>query len=159
MIPDAWFHRVKAATRDLVSRCGGVVRTGELAKVSKTEVSRWQTATDPAIVPLPAVLVLEADCGLPLVTTVMAELNGRRLTDGDVEGGTVSGIIGRHAEMMRAVAEVMTTAAAAFSDGRVTPAEAELLDRAAGELARSLDAWRGDIAAAKGPRIVSTGRG
>lgn len=153
MVPDAWFHRVKAATRDLVSRCGGVVRTGDLAKVSKTEVSRWQTATDPSIVPLSAVLVLEADCGLPLVTTVMAELNGRRLTDGDADGGSAAGIIGRHAEMMRAVAEVMTTAAA-FSDGRVTPAEAELLDSAAGELARSLDAWRGDIAAAKGPHLV-----
>jgi hypothetical protein len=157
MIPDAWFHRIKAATRDLVSRCGGVVRTGDLARVSKTEVSRWQTATDPSIVPLCAVLTLEADCGLPLVTTVMAELNGRRLTEIDPDGGSVSGIVGRHAEMMRAVAEVMTTAAAAFSDGRVTPAEAELLDRSAGDLSRALDAWRGDIAAAKGPRIVAGG--
>lgn len=157
MIPDAWFHRVKAATRDLVSRCGGVARTGTLAQVSKTEVSRWQTPSDPSIVPLSAVLVLEADCGSPLVTTVMAELNGRRLTEGDVDGGSASRIIERHAEMIRAVAEVMITAAAAFSDGRVTPAEAELLDRAAGDLSRALDTWRGDIAAAKGPRIVAGG--
>ncbi len=57
-ISDAWFHRVKSATRDLVQACGGVVRSGELAHVSKTEVSRWQTATDEAIIPLPAVLVL-----------------------------------------------------------------------------------------------------
>lgn len=158
MIPDAWFHRVKAATRDLVTRCGGVVRSGELVNLSKTEVSRWQT-DDKVIVPLAAVLVLEADCGAPIVTKVMAELNGRRVSDGDASEGDASEIVRRHAEMIRAVAEVMATAATAFSDGRVTPTEAELLDRAAGELARALDTWRGDIAAAKGPRVVSGGRG
>lgn len=156
-ISDAWFHRIKSATRDLVTRCGGVVRAGDIAKVSKTEVSRWQTSTDPTIVPLTAVLALEADCGVALVTAVMADLNGRRVVDDGGEGGDATAIVARHAEMMRSMAEVVATSASAFADGRVTPAEAELLDRAASDLARRIDVWRADIAAAKGPRLVSGG--
>lgn len=154
-ISDAWFHRIKSATRDLVTRCGGVVRAGEIAKVSKTEVSRWQTSTDPTIIPLAAVLVLEADCGVALVTAVMADLNGRRVVDGDASSdGDASGIVMRHAELMRSVGDMMTVYAAAAADGKFTSAEAEQMDRAAGVVARALDAWRADIAEAKGPRLV-----
>ena len=55
---------------------------------------------------------------------------------------------------MRAVGEMMTVYAAAAADGRFTPSEAEMMDRAAGGVARSLEAWRADVAAAKGPRLV-----
>lgn len=154
VISDVWFHRIKAATRDLIKRCGGVVRAGEIAHASKSEVSRWQTGGDETIVPLSAVLALEADCGVPLVTAAMADLNGRRVVDGDHDGGDASAIVARHAEMMRSMAEVVAASAAAFADGRVTPAEAEGLDRVASELARRVETWRGDIAAAKGPRLV-----
>lgn len=158
-ISDAWFHRVKSATRDLVTRCGGVVRAGEIAGVSKTEASRWQTSTDPTIIPLTAVLALEADCGVALVTAVMADLGGRRLVEGDGgEGGDASAIVARHAELMRSVGEMMTVYAAAAADGRFTAAEAEQMDRAASLVGRSLDAWRADIAAARGPRVVTGGR-
>lgn len=157
-IPDAWFHRVKSATRDLVKLCGGVERAGEIAHVSDTVVSRWQTGGDPAIITVPAVLALEAECGVACVTSIMAGLNGRRLVDGDeTSGGDASAIVARHAEVMRAVGEMMTAYASAARDGRFTPAEAEAMDRAAGHVATSLDAWRNDIAAAKGPRLVAGG--
>lgn len=78
-ISEAWFHRLKAATRDLVKVCGGVVRAGEISGYSKTEVGRWQSATDTDVIPIPAALALEADSGRAFVSSVMAELNGRRL--------------------------------------------------------------------------------
>ncbi|MBN9435077.1 MAG: hypothetical protein J0I45_21805 [Bosea sp.] len=148
-ISDAWFHRVKSATRDLVQACGGVVRSGELAHVSKTEVSRWQTATDEAIIPLPAVLVLEADCRLPLVTTVMADLGGRRLSEPGPEAGAAA-VLGPYSSMMRSASELLASTASALADGKFTGAELEIMDRNAGQLERDAATLRLGIAAAKG---------
>lgn len=77
-IPDSWFHRMKAATRDLVKACGGIVRAGEIALISKSEMSRMQSATDPALIGIAQVLALEADCGLPFVTTVVQRIESVR---------------------------------------------------------------------------------
>jgi hypothetical protein len=149
-ISDAWFHRVKSATRDLVQACGGVVRAGEISHNSKSEVSRWQTATDEAIIPLAAVLVLEADCGLPLVTTVMADLGGRRLEGPSDEAGSATAMLGHYTETMRAASELLGSAATAFADGLITGAELEILDRNAGALERVVAGLRLGIAQAKG---------
>lgn len=156
-ISDAWFHRVKSATRDLIDHCGGIERAAAIAHVSKSEVGRWRVSTDPAIITIPAALALEAECGVPLVTSAMAALGGHRVVGEDEPGGDATAIVARHAEMMRSMAEVVATAATAFADGKVTPAEAEILDRAAADLARKIEHWRADIADAKGPRLVAGG--
>lgn len=147
-ISDVWFHQIKSATRDLVKLCGGVIRAGELANTSKTEVSRWQTATAPDLIDLAAALALEAECGLPLVTTVMAELNGRRLTD-EASAQSASSLLDRHAEVLRKSAETATLMARALEDMTITPAEAEQLDRAAAEQETSLRSFRAGLAAVK----------
>jgi hypothetical protein len=147
-ISDAWFHRIKAATRDLIRASGGIERAAALTSYSKSDVGRWNIATDPQIVPLAAALALEAECGLPLITSVMAELNGRRLTDG-TETGEASSIAARHADTQRASAEVLARYAQATADNRLTPAEAEIIDRAVAELERSIGPLRQDLAAAK----------
>jgi hypothetical protein len=148
-ISDTWFQRIKAATRDLVKACGGVERSAEIAHVSKSEVSRWQVVTDESVLPIPAAVALENECGLPIVTTVMAELNGRRLTDGVSEGGSAAAVAVRHAEVFRAAAELMAQGAQALSDGDLTPAEAEIYDRAASQLQQAIAPLRLDLAAAK----------
>lgn len=159
-ISDAWFHRVKSATRDLIKLSGGVVRAGEIASVSKTEVSRWQTATDPDVISLPAALALEAECGVPLVTTVMAELNGRRLSDPEVDTAArgATNIMAQHAEFLRCSAEVSASTAAAVVDQQVTPAEAEIIDRKLAELERVIADKRQGLAGLKaggpGLRVV-----
>lgn len=145
-ISDAWFFRIKAATRDLVARCGGVVRAGEIVNASKSEVSRWQSPGDEGIVPIAAALALEADCGVPLVTAAMADLHGRRLSDLDGEGHSASCLIRDHAALMRQAAEVTAAMAEAMADGTVTAAEAESIDRAAGTLGGGLDQMRRSLA-------------
>lgn len=147
-IHDAWFHRIKAATRDLVKACGGVVRAGEVAHASKSEVSRWQSGTDPDVIPLTAVLALEADCSMALITSVMADLNGQRLV-GDGPASAVE-VAGHHAEALRSMADLISSGAAALADGRITPAEATVLDRAAGDAERALAPLRRVLASVQG---------
>ncbi|GGF56542.1 hypothetical protein GCM10007301_15250 [Azorhizobium oxalatiphilum] len=148
-ISEHWFHRLKSATRDLIKVCGGVIRAGEIAHRSKSEVSRWQSVTDSDVIDLAAAIALEADCGMPLVTTVMAELNGRRLTD-EVAAQSASSLLDRHADVLRKSAETATLMARALEDMTITPAEAELLDRAASEQEAALRNFRAGLAAVRG---------
>lgn len=127
-ISDAWFHRVKSATRDLVKLAGGVVRAGEIAGVSKSEVSRWQSAADSDVISLPAALALEAECGMPLVTSAMAELQGRRVSD-PREAEITGCLLGAYTGVLTGNAELQTAMAHALSDGTVTPSEADLISR------------------------------
>ncbi|WP_420104126.1 hypothetical protein [Bosea sp. (in: a-proteobacteria)] len=145
-ISDAWFFRIKAATRDLITRCGGVVRAGEIANASKSEVSRWQSTTDPDIISIPEVLALEAECGAPLVTAVMADLHGRRLADEAADPAAASNLFRDHAELMRHSAEVQASMSEALADGTVTPAEAERVDRDLRTLDATVDKMRGSLA-------------
>lgn len=146
-IPDAWFLRVKSATQDLVKACNGVINAGEIALVSKSEVSRWQSATDSSIIPLPAMLALESHCNRPFVTTVLAELNGRRLTDGEETAeASAACVIRSHATVMAKGADLHGTIAVAMSDQVITPTEAALADRKAADLINSLSDFRQNLA-------------
>ena len=140
-ISDAWFFRIKAATRDAIVRAGGVVRAGEITLASKTEASRWQSVTDEAIIPIPAALALEAEIGMPVITEAMADLQGRRLSDDVAAASEASCLIRDNAEVLRQTAELATAMALALADGKITPAEAERIDRSA----RALDAAVGDM--------------
>lgn len=150
-ISDAWFHRVKAATRDLVKLCGGVARAGEIAAASTSAISRWQHAGQEDIIPIAAVLALETDCGVPCVTSAMAGLQGRSLTDPDAEGeaGDTATLARLGAEVAQAHANMMIVSAQAHADGIVTPAEAEQIDRAAAEAEVALAAKRRALAGKK----------
>lgn len=149
-ISDAWFHRIKSATRDLVRNCGGLERCAELTSLGKSTIGRYQSAADPDIITLPAVVALEADCGIPFVTSVMAELNGRRLSDPEAAAGaTVSCVIKGHADVMQRSADLAGAMADAMSDLVVTPAEAEIADRRLSELMTSASDLRQKLAALK----------
>lgn len=153
-ISDVWFHRVKSATRDLVRLCGGVVRAGEVAGVSKSEVSRWQSAADNDVISLPAALALEAECGMPLVTSAMAEVQGRRVSDpreAEVTGcliGAYTGVLSGNAELQQAMAH-------ALADGTVTPAEADVIGRNIGGLEGALVQLKQALAGVKADGAVS----
>lgn len=135
-IDDGWFIAIKQATRDLIKACGNIVTAGEIAHASKSEVSRWQSATDPDIIPLAAVLALEAETGKPLVTATMARLHGRRL-DGE-QVCSASAIAAGHAQMMQQGARLMQDMAMALADGQITPAEAASLRRVGGDVMRAV---------------------
>ena len=133
-VSEAWFHRVKAAQRDLIKLAGSIERAAEITSISKSHIGRMNNPLDPELMPLSAVVALEADTGQLLVTAVMAEANGRRLTDPEADRVADVSIMARHAELMRQVAELANGMALAIADGRVTPSEAQKVDRIAADL-------------------------
>lgn len=149
-IPSAWFYRLKAAQRDLIERCGGIVRAGEKCSASKSEAGRWNNDGYPDLMPLAAVLQLEADCRMPLVTSVMAELNGRRLADPHTFEAANATVMAAHAEVMVRAGELMAKGAMAFADGRLTPSEIAGMDRDAAALEQAAAELRRATAAARG---------
>lgn len=159
-IPDSWFHRLKAAQRDLIARCGGIERAGEISSSSKSHVGRWNNPTDPDLMPISAVLALEADCGVALVTAAMASLTGRRLVEPDAPGDGAAAVFRRHAEATGKAGELMAMGAAAFADGKLTPTELAQLDRASREVEEALGKLRIAIGQGKaeGGQVVSFGR-
>lgn len=156
-LSDAWFYRLKAAQRDLIKLAGGIERAADLTSISKSQVGRWNNAGDAEIMTLSAVLVLEAECGRPIVTSVMAELNGRRLADPQAERQAAACIFTAHADTARHAGELMSAAALAIADGQVTPAEADQLDRAAGVLDRSVSEFRKAVASIRGNGLKIVG--
>lgn len=154
-IPDAWFHRIKAATRDLVKLCGGVERAGDVAGLSKSAISRFESASSSDIISIPAALALEAECGQSLITAAMASLHGCALTtiesDTDAAARAFAGV----ARVLGAASSLMAESAEAAADGRLTPAEAERLDRRAADIDATIAPLRQTFAAVKGGRIRS----
>lgn len=149
-IAAAWFYRLKSAQRDLIMRCGGIERAAEVASVSKSQMGRFNNSGDPELMGIAVVLMLEADCGEPLVTAVLAELNGRRISDAGMPGAANAGVMASHAEVVVKAGELMAKGALAFADGRLTPAEAAGIDRSAADLAESVTGLRRATAAARG---------
>ncbi len=149
MNTNAWFHRIKAAQRDLIRLCGGIERAAEISSISKSHIGRMNNATDPELMPLHAVCVLEGDCGVPVVTSAMAELNGRRLTDPDNLGSTGRDIFMAYSDMVGKAGELISGGAVAISDMHVTSAEATKMDRDAAELEARLAAFRASLASVK----------
>lgn len=150
MMNDAWFYRIKAAQRDLVKIAGGIERVVEITSTSKSHVGRWNNPADPDLMPLNAVMMLEAETGQPLVTSVMASVNGRRLSDPDGGGGEDHALIARFGSAARQAGELISTGMRAMADGRVTDAEKAEIDREAGKLERDLSKLRMSVAGGLG---------
>lgn len=146
---DAFLYRVKAAQRDLIERCGGIARAELITGFSKSQVGRWNNPNDPDLMPIGAVRALEADCGAPLITRVMAEANGRRLSDPDEDRKADASIMVAHAELMLQSAELSRSMAAAIGDGHVSPSEATSVDRIASSLEKAASDLRASLATVK----------
>lgn len=146
---DALPYRIFAAQRDLIERCGGIQRAADKTGYSKTEAGRWNGGANPDYMPLGAVVTLEADCGYALVTAVLAEANGRRLTDPDDERRAERDMMAAHAEKLRLGAESALAVAQSILDGVVTPSEAAIVDKRLAAEERSISEMRVALAAIK----------
>jgi len=142
-LTDAWFYRIKAAQNDLIKYCGGVEKTASLVSMSKSQVGRYNNTLDPDMMPVHVVCQLEAQCGVPCVTSVMADLNNRRLSEPDSDDVRAAGdILNAHSEVVRSVGEVMSVGAQVFADGKVTGTEAIKLDKSASQVERHVSELR-----------------
>ena len=142
MINEAFLYRLKAAQRDLILHCAGVERSAAISGFSKSQVGRWNNPLDGDLMPISAVIALEEFCRVPFVTAVMAEANGRRLTDPEETRKADIDLLSGHAEVMRQFGELALTVAKVAEDGKVTPTEAALVDRVASGAERALSGLR-----------------
>ena len=128
--------RIKAATRDLIDRAGGIVRAGDIAGVAKSTMHRFGSPDHGDVIPISAALVLEAETGCPLITRAMAEINGARL---EVSGADVGGhFLASFAAIGKETAELMAALADAQADGTVTANEFKRIDKEAADLQDAL---------------------
>ena len=161
----ARLYRIKAAQNQLIAVAGGidaaVAMLGGGTRYARSTVGRWNALDDGTLMPLEAVLALEAETGQPLMTAAMAELAGRRLADPEPGTARQANVLAHHAEAIVQAGELMAAGAAAFADGRVTPNEATTIDRAAGHLEQAIGEYRKALAGirAEGGLAVVGGRG
>ncbi|MFC5760551.1 hypothetical protein [Rhizobium sp. GCM10022189] len=80
-LTNAWFHRLKAANRLLIKKNGGIEASAEITSLSKSQIGRCHSDGDTELLPLPAVMRLEAECGDYAVTRAMAEVHGCKVSD------------------------------------------------------------------------------
>ncbi|WP_176083142.1 hypothetical protein [Martelella sp. HB161492] len=148
-VSDAFHHRIKAAQRDLITRCGGIMRAVEITNFSKSQVGRWNSPTDAELMPVNAIVALEEDAGVALVTAVLAEANGRRLTDPDEERAAEAGLLRSVSEMMRHWGEFGNAFGNSIADGNVTPTEATTCERPLAKLEAAISEVHRSLAAIK----------
>lgn len=148
-VSDAFFHRVKAAQRDMIRLAGGIERAAEIANISKSHMGRMNNPSDGELMTLSVVVALENDIGQPLVTSVLAEANGRRLTDPEADRKAEANVLTGHAELLRHSAEAAHSMALAIADGHVSPAEASTVDRSLSQLQQATNDLRGMLAGIK----------
>lgn len=157
-LPSAWFYRLKAAQRDLIKRVGGIERAGDIANVSKSQMGRYNNDGDPELMPPPVFLMLQRECGVPLFTDALAGLEGYRLTAPDEGAGAANAsIMSSYAETVVQAGELIAKGALAFADGKLTPAEAAGIDRAAALVEQTVSELRRATASARAAGGVDVG--
>lgn len=115
---------LKAATRDLIRRCGGARRAEAITGVSDTHLSRCGDPDSDSVIGLAAVVLLEADAGRPAVTEFMAGLSGFRLVPVDSPSAQPETMPSAFAEVVAETGDLLETTSAALVDGSVSENEA-----------------------------------
>lgn len=123
-LTNAWFHKLKAANRLLIKKNGGIEEAALICSLSKSQVGRCHADNDTELLPTPAQLRLEAECGDPCVTRAMAGLHGCKLSDPEQAQGDGTCLLRGSLDIGAAANEYQRNASIAYSDLKVTVAEA-----------------------------------
>ena len=154
---DRWVKMIRGAQSDLVHEVGGVRRAGELVGRSTSEAGRWQSDLDFKVTNVAQAMILQADCGRPLLTNVMLDFMAAHRS-GVPESVACATELSEHiADMMDHAGRIFAEAARAQADGHITPAEAQRLRRlcsAAAKFIAELDAMLAGVEAAGGISVV-----
>ena len=158
MIPNANARHflLKAKQRDLIAAAGGVERAAAVCSYGKSTVGRWYHGDSPELMPIDAIFALEEETGRHDMSEAIAMARGRSFADAD--GGTQAAnacVMSRHAEVMVRIGALASAAAMAFSDGRLTPAEAAEIDKVASQVEHALAEMRKATAGARGAGGIS----
>lgn len=123
-LSNAWFYQLKAANRLLIKKNGGIEAAAAITSLSKTQIGRFNNDRDTELMPIPAVLRLEAECGDPAVTRVMATLNGCKLVDPESTKQEGACLLRGSLEVGARANEYQRNASVAYADLVVSRSEA-----------------------------------
>ncbi|WP_199085445.1 phage regulatory CII family protein [Bosea sp. ASV33] len=139
---DAWHHRIKAAQRDLIARCGGIARAADIGEVSIAQMGRLNNPNEPDLMSARVKARLEVDAGFPVVTKAELELQGWSLMQNAERPDRKVNLHVATAAVVSEASDVMGVFAEAVKDGKITPAEAHRLMAEFNTLSRVLDTAR-----------------
>lgn len=151
-LPNEFKYRVKAATRALVKKAGGLVIAGEIVGKGKSTVDRWGDPHSEDMIPILAALALQQATGLSDITQAMAELQGLELAPHATDTSAQQ-IQATHARISKEIAEYQSVYAEAVADGVITPNELNQIEKEAGDVSAAIADGRNEIAAAGGAAI------
>lgn len=152
MVPNANARHflLKAKQRDLIAAVGGIERAAAVCSYGKSTVGRWANADSPELMPLDALFALEEECGRFDMSEAISAARGRRLAETEIASADNGSVMASHAETVVQMGELMTAGALAFADGRLTPAEAQQIDRALAKVEAAASDYRKVTAAVRG---------
>ncbi|MDB5597408.1 MAG: hypothetical protein JWM36_4369 [Hyphomicrobiales bacterium] len=132
-LPSADYARLKAAFRDLVEASGGVNRAARVTRVNAPRISSCGSAQKPDFAALDVIADLEAECGQPIVSAMLADLAGFVLVPKEATTKPQGIIDHASAELMIKNGHVQIELGHALADGACTAEEAaDLLPRVRG---------------------------
>lgn len=144
---DAVFLRLKAGAADLVDLCGGQKRAGEIIGVSQQQISKIVNRETRDMLSLRAMLMLEAECGVPVLTRVCAELQSHQLERGEAPAGAApSNPYVAIADISTEYSEAVQEFALRTADGVFSNADGAALDRRLSDIVEKAEAFRRLIA-------------
>lgn len=140
---DAEFYRLKAAMKDLVQRCGGQKRAAEIVGLAQSMISYICTRENRAQFSPAAVLLLERECGDPIVTRASAELQGFGLVgDGSLGARAPANPYVAIADLSTEYSEVVQEFALRTADGVFSNADGAAMDRRLSDIVDKAEAFR-----------------
>ncbi|NVN44827.1 hypothetical protein HW537_13060 [Asaia siamensis] len=125
--------QIKTGTQAAVRAVGGVEAAASITRVGATQISNYQTRTNPLVVPVDIAVELDRCAQQPLILSVMAAIEGYTLIPIAFGDGCAATAMG---DVASSASGTMTAAIKALSDGKIDRAEAQDLSHRLNDLIR-----------------------
>lgn len=145
LLPARDYQALKAATRDLVSTAGGPNRASTITRGAPSYLSRYGLAHEQMFAPVDIIADLEAECGTPFVTRMLADLAGYDLVPKAEASASADRLTSHLGDVARTAGGVMSSLADAIGDGQLTEDERRAIDSRAAETETELAELRRDL--------------
>lgn len=136
------YAALKNGVRRAVKQAGGGLRElAGMTRLSSAQLSRFGDLSTDQWVPLDVAADLDSLAGEPVITRALAEMLGFDLVS--ARGGVEMASVTQHlAGIARESGDVLSSFAQAVADGRITPAEAMVIERDLADLDAQVQAAR-----------------
>ena len=157
-LPARDYLALKAAVRDLVTAAGGANRAAELTRSDAPRLSRYGSPHEAMHAPLDVIADLEAEAGAPIVTAILADMQGFNLVPQTAISKPDASISLSIGEAAKDFGAMISELAVALADGNLTEQEAAHVIPLVRELATEIAELDQALEAKLSGRVVPLGR-